>query len=433
MTVDARLKTFKEAYSNLKLRPLREEKELNRFRVEYGRRVLTELRQLIDDDDETEDGKTIFSGHRGCGKSTLLAEFGRQCEADGFFVVFFSIADTIEMSDVDHINTLFAIAVNLMEEAEKASVTISESAKKAFREWFATRTQTQIDETSVGGEFGFDLFQRIKNTLKVSSTIRQELRQEFERKTVDLVAQINAIAAAIQSATNKPLLVIIDDMDKLDLALVRNLYYNHIKTLFLPGIRIIYTTPVAALRDKQLQSMMISETDNQIVEMPVAKLFKQADSRQDKAEPVMENQTKLCEILNRRIPAELMETGIADAIMLKSGGVLRELIRLANKCCRLCLQQLRQPDADANLMIGQEIFEQAVTDIRLDYEAPLGKADYEILKTTYESYRPDDPEAQKFLDLLHTLHVLKYRNGDIWYDLHPIVADLLRRKKMIEA
>ncbi|MEM9009438.1 MAG: P-loop NTPase fold protein [Cyanobacteria bacterium P01_F01_bin.86] len=430
--MDVRLKAFKEAYSNLNLRPLRGEKERSRFRVEYGSPVVEELKQLIEDDD-TEDGKTIFSGHRGCGKSTLLAEFGRQCEADGYFVVFFSIADTIEMSDVDHISTLFAIAVNLMDEAEKANVRISDSAKKAFREWFATKTQTDIKEASVSGEAEFDLFAMIKNKLKVSSVTRNELKQEFEKNPVDLVAQINAIAAAIQNATDKSLLVIIDDLDKLDLGLVRNMYYNHIKTLFLPGFRIIYTTPMAALRDKQLQTMMITETNNQIVEMPVVKLFKQATSRTDAPDPVDENQKTLCEILNRRVPTELMEPEIANAIMLKSGGVLRELIRLANKCCRLCLQQLRRPGADAELKIDREIFEQAVTDIRLDYEAPLGKADYAILKRTYEAYAPEDPEDQKFLDLLHSLHVLKYRNGDIWYDLHPIVMDLLKRKKIIEA
>lgn len=119
-----RLETFKDAYTNLALTPLREQRALERFRVNYGRSVLLELEQLVEDDD-TQDGKTIFAGHRGCGKSTLLAEFGRRCEQKNFFVVFFSIADTIEMSDVNHINILFSIAVNLMESAEMVGVAVS--------------------------------------------------------------------------------------------------------------------------------------------------------------------------------------------------------------------------------------------------------------------------------------------------------------------
>jgi DNA replication protein DnaC len=89
------LQQFKEAYSNLELVPLLTEKEINQFKVEYAEDVLDELVQLVEDCPNS-DGKIVFTGHRGCGKSTLLAEFGRNIE-DKYFVVFFSIAETIEM------------------------------------------------------------------------------------------------------------------------------------------------------------------------------------------------------------------------------------------------------------------------------------------------------------------------------------------------
>ena len=180
-----RLESFREAYSDLAVMPLREQRELDKLRVRYGKSVLAELMQLVEDD-ETQDGKTIFSGHRGCGKSTLLAEFGRQCEQNGFFVSFFSIADSIEMTDVDHVNILFSIAVNLMDEAEMANVKISESAKAAFFRWFATKTRVEIDQAEASGEVSF--LKAVKSTLKVSSVIRDELKQEFEPKISELVA-----------------------------------------------------------------------------------------------------------------------------------------------------------------------------------------------------------------------------------------------------
>jgi hypothetical protein len=58
----------------------------------------------------------------------LLAEFSRQLR-DCYFIVLFSISDTIEMSDVNHINILFAIAVNLMYQTEVNQVEISKSTK----------------------------------------------------------------------------------------------------------------------------------------------------------------------------------------------------------------------------------------------------------------------------------------------------------------
>ena len=424
-----RIKSFQTAYRNLDLLPLIEPRMLKDFRVDYGQAALAELEQLIEDDD-AQDGKTIFAGHRGCGKSTLLAEFGRQCQDRGFFSVFFSIADSIEMSDVNHITILFSIAVNLMAEAEKADVEISEAAKQSFKHWFANKTQTQVSDVGESSSLGFSFFKVIQNKLKAEATIRKEIKQEFERKVSELVAQLNAMAAAIQSATGKQVLVIIDDLDKLDLAVVREVYREHIKALFLPGFRIIYTTPVAALRDAPLRAMMTTETNDQIVEMPVAKLYSKTESRSDELQPLPKNRQTLCDILGKRIPAELIEADIAEDIVLKSGGVLRELIRLANKCCRICLRKIRR-EPDQLIKIDRAVFDQAVEDMRLDFETPLGKEVYKTLATTYDKLTLEDPKAQPFLDLLHGLHILEYRNGQIWYDLHPVVTDLMKLKKLI--
>lgn len=429
--MSTRLEDFQRAYVNLDLLPLQGQKELEKFRVTYGEDVLAELEQLIEDDD-SRDRKTIFAGHRGCGKSTLLAEFGRRCEEGNYFVVLFSIASTIEMSDVNHINILFAIAVNLMAKAEQEQVKISPSLRQAFLDWFATKTQTVASGAEVKGEAGFSLFSLIQNKLKAEASVRNELKREFERKVSELVAQINAIAAAIENATGKQILVIIDDFDKLDLATVREVYREHIKALFSPGFRIIYTTPIASLRDGPLRATMISETDDQIVEMQVAKLFHKADSRAEMTALIEENRQTLYDVLDKRMGSQLIEPEIVEAIVLKSGGVLRELVRLANKCCRICLRQVRRAQNAESVTINRAVFDRALQDMRLDFEAPLGKADYEILRATYESFEPEDPKAQAFLDLLHGLHILEYRNGDIWYDLHPVVTDLLRRKGMID-
>ena len=130
MSSSSLLESFREAYRNLQLLPLLEPEELARFRVDYGARVMAELEQVVEDCSPV-NNKVIFAGHRGCGKSTLLAEFGRRL-SDRYFVVFFSIADMIEMSDVNHINILFAIAVQMMDKAEREKIKIKKSTKEAF-------------------------------------------------------------------------------------------------------------------------------------------------------------------------------------------------------------------------------------------------------------------------------------------------------------
>lgn len=189
------LESFREAYRNLELLPLLDQHDLDRFKVDYGTEVLEELEQLIEDS-PSQSSKIIFTGHRGCGKSTLLAELKRQLDGN-YFVVFFSISDTIEMSDVNHINILFAIAVNLMKEADKAQVQIKDSVRESFYKWFATKTRIETETVSAETSAGFNLFDRISGRLKADAAVRSEIKQTFKEKVSELVAQVNIIAATI--------------------------------------------------------------------------------------------------------------------------------------------------------------------------------------------------------------------------------------------
>jgi hypothetical protein len=425
---DELLKAFQEAYRNLELLPLLEQNDLKRFRVDYGNDVIEELEQLVEDS-PNRDGKIIFTGHRGCGKSTLLAEFTRRLDSR-YFVVSFSISDTIEMSDVNHTNILFAIAVNLMTEAEKQQIKIPKSARDKFYKWFAIRTKTETASLGAEASGGIELLKIVSAKLKVDATVRQEIKKEFERKISDLVAQINIIAGEIQVASRKDVLVIIDDLDKLELSRVNDIYRDNIKALCLPGFRIIYTIPIAVLRDKFLRPLLETETNDQIVVMSVVKLFEKGKNRQPDAQPRPEAQEVLCEILKKRISDQLLEHQTAEKIVLNSGGVLRELIRIANECCRICLRLIRRKP-DQPVVIDDEILDLAVNGIRNDFAVPLGKVDYEILRKTYESFMPDDPKQAEFLDLLHGLYVLEYRNRQNWYDVHPIVVDLLKEQGLV--
>ena len=428
--VNERLETFRTAYRNLDLLPLIEATELAKFRVPYGEDVLAELEQLVEDRDD-QAAKIIFAGHRGCGKSTLLATFGRQLKELGYFTVFFSISDTIEMSDVNHVMILFAISVNLMYQADMEEVKLPQSTRDAIDKWFATKTRTETEGSSAEASGGFNLFEIIQGKLISEASIRTELKQQFERNFRDLVAQINIIAAAIQGATDRTVIVIIDDLDKLDLADVEEIYRSHIKALFLPGIPIIFTTPIASLRDNVLRATMVTETNNQIVTMPVSKIFAKGDRRQENPQPMEANFKALWEVLDKRMSGDVITSDAAEMLVRYSGGVLRELVRLGNVCCRICLRQIRREPERQDLKIDHGILMQAVKDLRLDFEAPLGKADYETLKVTYKKFKPEDPKAQDFLNLLHGLHILEYKNDEIWYDVHPIVEDLLKLKEIV--
>lgn len=56
----------------------------------------------------------------------------------------------------------------------------------------------------------------------------------------------------------------------------------------------------------------------------------------------------------------------------------------------------------------------------------------DLLVETYEGFSPPDAKSEEFLELLHSLYVLEYENDELWYDLHPLIVDLLRRRQLIK-
>ena len=108
--------------------------------------------------------------------------------------------------------------------------------------------------------------------------------------------------------------------------------------------------------------------------------------------------------------------------------MLRELIRITNECCRICLRLIRRKPDNLEIKINPQILEEAIINISIDFDTRIGTADYLILKQTYAEFKPNDPKEQRFLDLLHGLYVLEYRNAKLWYDVHPIVTELLQEK-----
>jgi energy-coupling factor transporter ATP-binding protein EcfA2 len=419
------LALFRQAYKNLEILPLLKQEDLDNFRVNYGTEALEKLEQQVEDS-PSGNSKIVFAGHRGCGKSTLLAAFSRQMR-DRYFVVFFSISDMIEMSDVNHINILFAIAVRLMQEAEIRKVKIKESVKNSFYEWFATRTQIRTQDLVAEGSIGFSLFELITGKLKAESKTRDEIKQEFSRNISELVGKINEIAAIIQNAIKLEILVVIDDLDKLDLTVARDVYHSNIKALFQPNFRIILTVPIAALREVSLAVSIETEANNRIVQMPVSKLFHKGERRQPDAKPLSEAFTTLSNVLSHRIPSQLIEQNATEQIVLYSGGVLREVIRIANECCRICLILVRRNPQNTDLKINDAVIKEAFDNFRIDFDSRLVKSDYVTLETTYKDFKPEDPSGQRFLDLLHGLYILEYRNAQLWYDVHPIVTELITK------
>ena len=63
----------------------------------------------------------------------------------------------------------------------------------------------------------------------------------------------------------------------------------------------------------------------------------------------------------------------------------------------------------------------------------MGSQLYALLVQVYQDFAPPDARSPAFVELLHGLYVLEYENDDLWYDLHPLITELLQRKQLLES
>jgi nucleoside-triphosphatase THEP1 len=428
--LSARLAEFTRVYRNMSQFPLFTEQQVEQFFVPYGRRTLIRLQRDIEALEDN--GKLIFTGHTGCGKSTLLGQLARNMRDRNWFVVGFSIAAMVEMSDVNHINILYAIAIQLLKQAIEAEIEIDESLKAKLTNWF-TQTKTRIysdqlkQEMSIGASF----FDWVTGKLQKEQAFREEIKETYENQVSELSEQIDLIAATIQAQAKKPVLVIIDDLDKLALPVVRTIFRDNIATLFSPNVRVVFTIPIATVREPDV--ITILDSKSQRVMLGVTKFFHQSEAHDQAAEPIEDNVQMLIKVLEKRIPNELIEPEIKRQMVLLSGGVLRELVRLGGECCRECMFQLDLNPEKTDVKIDATILKEAVKNLRNQFARMLGTDGYDLLLEIYREFRPPNVKSSEFLELLHSLYVLEYENDDLWYDLHPLVMDLLRRQQLIQA
>jgi nucleoside-triphosphatase THEP1 len=428
MTNDELYQRFTEASRNLTLFPLLSSEEIEQFRVAYGSRTLAVLEDAIVD--LGADGKLIFTGHRGCGKSTLLNELALNMRKQGFFVASFSIEEVVERSAVDHINVLYAIALKLLQRAINLKLDIPENVQASLKNWFTqTKTLVYVNQLKQDLAAGVDFFGFLTGKLLKEAAFREEIKDTYERRVSDLSQHIDQIAAAIQAATGKEVLVIIDDLDKLDLTVVETIFGGNINALFSPRVRILFTIPIAVVRDTRLKATLDSMC--KVVLLPVTKFYSQDIAHQADSVPIEKSVNILESVLKKRIPSDLIEPDTLRKMVLLSGGVLRELMRIGKECCSECRLELKSDPTNTTQKIDDAILTAAQRSLRNQYARPLGTNDLQLLKITYESFSPPDASDEDFLELLHGLYVLEYENDDLWYDLHPLVTDLLKRKNLI--
>lgn len=361
--------------------------------------------------------KHFLSGHKGCGKSTELYRLAADPDMRrAFWPVHFSIRHHTDINDLDFKDVLLVVGEQLFQQyQEHFGKQLDKDLRGELERWQGTLTEeiTFLQKGRMEGELSgkiSSLFAELTGKIKIEPATRHQIRQILDRNITGLVRVIDQIARAAEERAKKPVLIMIDDLDKPDLAVARQIFFDRQQAIFSPNCAIVYTISSPLFYDGAFRNLNVDYTF-----LPNVKLHDAGDRDRRHAEGYL----TLRNFIHVRLIPELLGGEALELAIKMSGGVFRELARIMRGGSDWASAR------GERAQIKTEDVRRAANEIRNEYRRILTVEQLTLLAEVRRDFFLRDPSQQG--ELLQMLAVLEYMNGDVWYDVHPVLHLLLDR------
>ncbi|NDV27100.1 hypothetical protein [Desulfovibrio sp. JC010] len=373
--------------------------------------------------------KVLFMGHRGSGKSTELYRVEKEL-GDEFKVIKFSILDEADGNSLQHIDVLFIILSKLYESAIDDEIEVDQTVLDNLVSYW--HGETLLEDISFskneisggvevkGGLLGL-LTTHIGGIFKTGNESKETVRRYVEPKISRLIQDTNDLIADISSKygnNDRTMLLIIEDLDKLDIEVAENLFLNHSKVLTSFNLHVVYTFPIFLHYSEKFRA--IEESFDHAVLLSMIKVNTKEHT------PYEEGRNTLKDLLERRFDLSLINDEALDLIIEKSGGAIRLILKMVQDAALTERSQDRKSTS-----ITVESAQKAYVKMRSDFERCIERKHLVALKDLYESEDKKPLQDDSLKEMLSCLAVIEY-NGDRWCGLHPAVEDYLKGKGEIK-
>ena len=376
----------------------------------------------------------FFTGHRGSGKSSMLWRLLDRFKRD-YFVVYFDIEHNLDSRTANQIDLLYLIGATIFQVAEQEGLKPDPENLRLLADSVYALTETKKEKKdesldvvelarnllcfgagALGGGFGEKLAAAVLKPFNFTSGLSDEVvrKRQIEPQVQKIITNVNIIIADVQVKADRPPLLVVDGLDKLQQYEQAKLIFLDSRALFGPVCRIIYTVPMLIYTTPAFGQ---AEEEAASHFLPSVKLFEKTSAA--RYEPGYE---ALREVVARRLlplglrAADLFEPEALDLLIGKSGGIMRWLIRLVRDAC--IRARIRGQDK-----VDLSVATWAVDDFAARLGQRLTMKQIAALRQVRENKRPaGDAEAG---ELLHSLLVVAYRNKRTWFDVHPLIWEEL--------
>ncbi|MCG8365199.1 MAG: ATP-binding protein [Pseudanabaenales cyanobacterium] len=368
----------------------------------------------------------LFTGHIGCGKSTELLQLKAELEQSGFHVVYFESSEDLDLADVDVTDILLAIARKVSESLEAADIRLKPAYFVSLFKEISEILKTPIEITNVQFSVGIA---SITAKTKDSPKLRGQLRQYMEPRTNSILDAINRellgpATQALQQKNRKGLVVLIDNLDRLDNSVKPSgqtqpayLFLDRGEQLRKLNCHVVYTIPLVlvfsndlglitnrfGVDPKVLPMVPVRSPDGGQCEQGLALLRQMVLARAFPDLNMYQRLEQVAEVFDR------VET--LNRLCAISGGHVRNLLVLLYRC----LQRQDPP-------LSRDCLEGVIRQRRSELILAVTEDEMNLLRQVAQHKNVRGEEGYQIL--LRSMFVFEYKNDQgNWFDINPILAE----------
>ncbi|MBE9006205.1 hypothetical protein IQ259_14355 [Fortiea sp. LEGE XX443] len=418
---------WRDAYQLFKPEePLTTPEDLKLFYVQRENSPVDKLVSLLEMEDDP--AKFLLAGHRGGGKTTELRRLEQKL-ADIYTVVWIDTQTSLDRYNIGYAEVVVLIGLQIAQAIQSNWLFKKDKLLDALLD--SLKSVVYEDKGSQNEGLGVPEFIE-KAGIILKRGLTREVTKTLNVRPVlsQIITRVNNIIEAAEKEQEQKLLIVVDGLDRHDQVTALEMFSSPL--LIELNCHIIYAIPISLRYSPNFRQPM--EAFQKCLDLNNPSVFESDNNLCPTSNPDQKGREILINVINKRLGSlgdshkGLVNPDALELICEKSGGVMRDLVRLARTACEI---GLRNKLSFVDLATAQEAVREVRREYNLsDYHYPELDLIHRTGKLTTKTHSL--PSKGEFIicdELLQNKLVLGYYNSmqESWFDINPILIEDLER------